>query len=202
MRNIWRRGGGEGGARCTSRAPSLQCRSGSFMSLCGRQAVQSDGICSVLRNASTLLEHEAQVELSVQETALAAALSASQICATEHAHRLREVFIFSIGRRCSAEQKPALVTVAALLLRGQGRGRTAAADGLHNGNFERCIAGGPKQLPSLQNIEQVNAVQSPCTITCGVCSLNAQCEPSVSIAQSSTLQPFSSITCSSPGARE
>jgi len=59
--------GGGRGIRCASRAPSLQCRSCSFMSLCGGEVVQSDGICSVLHNASTLLEHDAQVEMSVEE---------------------------------------------------------------------------------------------------------------------------------------
>ena len=49
----------------TSRAQFLQCCNGVCISLCGGEAVQSGGLCSVLRNAITILERDAQVVLSV-----------------------------------------------------------------------------------------------------------------------------------------
>jgi len=56
--------GGDGsGITCASRAQSPQFCSGARISLCGGEAEQSDGLCSVLRNALTELEYDAQVEL-------------------------------------------------------------------------------------------------------------------------------------------
>ena len=71
---------------------------------------------------------------------------------------LRKVlpFAFSCRRRTGlTEQQPVLVLVSALLQTGRSRGscskrRTAQADGLHDGDSQRSIAGGPKQLLALQ----------------------------------------------------
>ena len=68
MGNRWQgeRGGGERGKeQSASRTQLSQCCSGGCISLCGGEAVQSDGLCSVLRNASAVVEHGAQVALSV-----------------------------------------------------------------------------------------------------------------------------------------
>jgi len=78
-------------------------------------------------------------------------------------------------------------------------GRRAAADGVHNGNSQRSIAGGKKKLPPLQKEVEVDARRSTGSITSAAVSVNAQCALSVSAAHSSALQPLSSIACTSPG---
>ena len=62
MRSRWQ-GEGRGQVQSASHAPLPQRCSGVCISLCGSEAVPTDGFCSVLRNASTALEHEAHVEL-------------------------------------------------------------------------------------------------------------------------------------------
>ena len=64
MRNRWQEEGERGGIRSASRAKLPQCCSGVCISLCGGEAEQSDGLCSVLRNALTIIERDAQVALS------------------------------------------------------------------------------------------------------------------------------------------
>ncbi len=56
--------GGGGQVQGASRAQSPQCYSGVCISLCGGEAVPSNGFCIVLRNIFTILENDAQVVLS------------------------------------------------------------------------------------------------------------------------------------------
>ena len=65
-----------------------------------------------------------------------------------------------------AQQHRAPVVACTLQMRGRGiscsRG-TSAADGLHNGHSERCVAGGPKQLPPLKNAMIMMRATQPST---------------------------------------
>jgi len=131
--------------------------------------------------------------------------SAQRLSNAQKKLHLHDVLHFYTAMACSlvANFASAQTLIFPALLLRQGSScpirRTAAADRFQDGQSERSVAGGPKKLASLQNLNTAYWLyfERQCMLTSIVINLNAKCVSSVSLGQCSARQLLRSITCTS-----